>query len=152
MTSLNPSLRLALINKIKAKKKQPEKGFTLIELLITVVILGILSAIALPAFLNQQNRAAASALDAAAMAEARSCAALQVTAETDLFSGTLGNCEAAGTASTFTATDADGRASDAVATVGTDGSIELTTASIPVGGGDGGDDPADPADPADSIQ
>ena len=129
MTSLNPSLRLALISKIRAKKNRPERGFTLIELLITVVILSILSAIALPAFLNQQNRAAASALDAAAMSEARSCAALQVTAETGSFTGTLGTCNAAGTASTFTASDADGRATDAVATVDANGGVTLAAST-----------------------
>lgn len=32
-------------------------GFTLLELLVTIVIVGILSAIALPAFLNQANKA-----------------------------------------------------------------------------------------------
>ena len=36
-----------------------QKGFTLVELMIVVVIVGILSAIALPNFLNQQNKAKA---------------------------------------------------------------------------------------------
>lgn len=37
--------------------KKAEKGFTLIELLVVIIIIGILSAIALPAFLNQANKA-----------------------------------------------------------------------------------------------
>lgn len=39
------------------QKKQEEQGFTLIELLVVIIIIGILSAIALPSFLNQANKA-----------------------------------------------------------------------------------------------
>ncbi|MBD2664390.1 secretion pathway protein [Richelia sinica FACHB-800] len=38
-------------------KKNNEEGFTLIELLVVIIIIGILSAIALPSFLNQANKA-----------------------------------------------------------------------------------------------
>jgi type IV pilus assembly protein PilA len=37
--------------------KKGEQGFTLIELLVVIIIIGILSAIALPSFLNQANKA-----------------------------------------------------------------------------------------------
>jgi prepilin-type N-terminal cleavage/methylation domain-containing protein len=39
------------------QKKKGSEGFTLIELLVVIIIIGILSAIALPSFLNQANKA-----------------------------------------------------------------------------------------------
>lgn len=42
-----------------SQRKQDDKGFTLIELLVVIIIIGVLSAIALPSFLNQAAKARA---------------------------------------------------------------------------------------------
>lgn len=58
MTALNSRLQLALISR-KKKQNILQQGFTLVELMIVIVIIGVLSAVALPNFLSQTNKAKA---------------------------------------------------------------------------------------------
>lgn len=137
MTTFNSRLQLAII-KQKKSKNALEKGFTLVELLITVVILGVLSSVALPALLGNQKDAVASALNAEAMAAAKTCLAAQILGEEGTWAAPQGSklgasaCNATGAESTFTATDnkTPARANPAIVKVTTTGAIVVDTKSV----------------------
>lgn len=61
------------------RRAEDERGFTLIELLVVILIIGILAAIAIPAFLNQRGKA----YDAAAKSQAKTLQTAMETYATD---------------------------------------------------------------------
>ena len=61
------------------RRAEDEQGFTLIELLVVILIIGILAAIAIPAFLNQRGKA----YDASAKSQVRTAQTAMETYATD---------------------------------------------------------------------
>ncbi len=92
---------------------QRAQGFTLVELLIVVVIIGILSAVGIPAYMNQASKAKRNAAMSGASNAARACAAALAAGDSFTMPAKTGGSCTSGTATevTFTGDGYTGAAS-----------------------------------------
>ena len=105
---LSKRLQLSVLTSSRKRKSLLQQGFTLVELMIVIVIVGVLSAVALPNFLSQTSKAKGTECTGKATAVLKQVAAEAIlsTADANTLGDTLATNETSGSDNcTITYTD-----------------------------------------------